>query len=238
MPVSILYFAELPDATVFYQLDLNLIYLDCMNKTLLIFLFLVSTLEVFGQITPGIKVLPHPQQRPVHKDTTIESDTTKENKEPQYFYISVNAGIFVNTKGGAAKRFSPSVEFGRTYGIFDIGLSTGRLNSIGKGGDTSRFLEFRPTINVFSKGRFAEGLCLGAGYVIKAKQGLMTEICNSINFNVSETVALAFTQGYYFFDGTNSSRSTQFIGLNFTYNLLKSHSVNKQRKKAAIVSDN
>lgn len=209
-----------------------------MNKALLTIILFTCTLDAYSQITPGIKVLPHPQQRHVSKDTTIESDTSKENKEPQYFYISVNAGAFVNTRGGVAKRFSPSVEFGRTYGIFDIGLSTGRLNSINKGGDTSRFLEFRATINVFSKGRFAEGLCLGAGYVIKAKQGLMTEICNSINFNVSETVAIAFTQGYYFFDGTNSSRSTQFIGLNFTYNFLKSHSVNKQRKKTAIVNDN
>ena len=209
-----------------------------MNKTILTLTLFICTMQAFAQLTPGVKVLPHPAKKVINKDTTIESDTSKENKEPQYFYASMNAGIFVNTKGGAAKRFSPSVEFGRTYGIFDIGLSTGRLNSIAKGSDTSRFIEFRPTINVFSKGRFAEGLCLGAGYVIKAKQGLMTEICNSINFNASETVAIAITQGYYFFDGTNSSRNGQYVGLNLTYNFLKKHSVNKQRKKAAIVSDN
>jgi len=172
------------------------------------------------------------------KDTVIESDTSKENKEPRYFYLSVNADVFVNAKGGVAKRFSPAVEFGRTYGIFDIGLATGRINSLSSGSDTSRYIEFRPTINVFSKGRFAEALCLGGGYLFKAKQGLMTEICNSINFNISETVAVAVTQGYYFFDGTNSSRSTQYMGFAFTYNFLKPHSVNKQRKKAAIVSDN
>lgn len=172
------------------------------------------------------------------KDTVIESDTSKENKEPRYFYMSVNANVFVNAKGGVAKRFSPAVEFGRTYGIFDIGLATGRINSLSSGSDTTRYIEFRPTINVFSKGRFAEALCLGGGYLFKAKQGLMTEICNSINFNISETVAVAVTQGYYFFDGTNSSRSTQYMGFAFTYNFLKPHSVNKQRKKAAIVSDN
>jgi hypothetical protein len=66
----------------------------------------------------------------------------------------------------------------------------------------------------------------------------MTEICNSINFNISTKVALAVTQGYYFFDGTNSSRGTQYMGLSFTYNFLRDHSVNKQRKKKAIVSDN
>jgi hypothetical protein len=140
------------------------------------------------------------------KDTVIESDTSKENKEPRYYYLSVNTDVFVNTKGGVAKRFSPAVEFGRTYGIFDIGLATGRFSSLSAGSDSSHYIEFRPTINVFSSGRFAEGLCLGGGYVFTAKQGLMTEICNSINFNISTTVAV--TQGYVFFNGTNGSRST------------------------------
>ena len=172
------------------------------------------------------------------KDTVIESDTTKENKEPQYFYLSVNTDVFVNSKGGVAKRFSPALEFGRTYGIFDIGLATGTTNSLSKGNDTAHYIEFRPTINIFSKGRFNEGLCLGAGYLFKAKQGMMTEICNSINFNVTTTLALAVTHGSYFFDGTNNSRSTQYMGFSITYNFLKAHSTNNRRKKAAIVSDN
>jgi hypothetical protein len=74
--------------------------------------------------------------------------------------------------------------------------------------------------------------------VINSKQALMSEICNGINFNVSTTFAIAMLQGYMFFDGTNNARSTQYIGINLTYNFLKPHSVNKQRKKAAIVSDN
>lgn len=184
-------------------------------------------------------LVPHAQHKTIAvKDTSIESDTSKENKEPRYYYMSVNSDVFVNTRGGLAKRFSPAVEFGRTYGIFDIGLATGRINSFSGGSDTVRYIEFRPTINIFSAGRFAEGLCLGGGYVFKAKQSLMTEICNSINFNISTTVAVAITQGYYFFDGTNSSRSTQYMGFAFTYNFLRPHSVNQQRKKAAITKDN
>ncbi len=170
------------------------------------------------------------------KDTVIEKDTSKENKEPRYFYLSALGDVFVNTRGGFAKRFAPGVEFGRTYGIFDIGLATGRVNSLGK--DTARYIEFRPTINIFSAGRFAEGLCLGGGYIFGAKQALMTEICNSINFNITTKVAIAVTQGYVFYDGTNSSRSTQYMGFTFTYNFLKNHSVNNQRKKAAITKDN
>jgi hypothetical protein len=194
---------------------------------------------LFAQNKAGqtlIRSMSHAQNK-TGKDTVVQKDTSKENKEPRYFYMSGNTNVFVNTRGGAAKRFSPSVEFGRTYGIFDIGLSTGRVNSIGSGGDTTRFLEFRPTINIFSKGRFAEALCLGGGYVFKAKQGLMTEICNSINFNITEIWAVAVIQGYYYFDGTNNSRGTQYMGFNVTYNFLQKHSVNINRKKAAIVSD-
>src|ERR1700754_3835768 len=78
------------------------------------------------------------------RDTTTESDTSKENKEPRYFYLSVNTNVFVNTKGGFAKRFAPAVEFGRTYGIFDIGLATGFVNV--QHADTAHYVEFRPTI--------------------------------------------------------------------------------------------
>jgi len=167
-----------------------------------------------------------------------ETDTSKENKEPRYFYVTVSTNVFVNTLGTVGKRFSPSVEFGRTYGIFDIGLAAGRLNSIRDGSDTTYFMEVRPTINIFSKGRFSEALCLGAGYVFNGQQNFMTEICNSINFNISEKVALAISQGYYFFDGTYSNRTAQYMGVNLTYNFLRNDGVNKQRKHAALVNDN
>lgn len=205
------------------------------------FIAILFTLFTFAQNLPRTQAVlkaTQAQHKTVNKDTTIESDTSKETKEPRYFYASVNTDVFVNTKGGAGKRFSPAIEFGRTYGIFDFGLSTGKVNVLSSGGDTTHYIEFRPTINIFSKGRFAEGLCLGGGYMFKAKQGLMTEICNSINFNISEVVAVAITQGYYFFDGTNSSRNTQYMGFALTYNLLKKHGTNIYRKKQALLNDN
>jgi hypothetical protein len=205
-------------------------------------IFLLGALSLFAQTNQAVPIaskalIHHGSNKKAGKDTVIEKDTSKENKEPRYFYLSVAANAFVNAKGGFAKRFAPSAEFGRTYGIFDIGLAAGQLNSFNPGMDTERFLEFGPTINIFSKGRFSEGLCLGAGYILKAKQGLMTEICNSINFNVSTIVTIAVLQGYVFIDGTNSSRSTQYMGFCVTYNFLKPHSVNKRRKKEAIVND-
>lgn len=219
----------------------------------------LSSIFLFAQNIPGRAIPPHGQdtkktsvvknspptkdtallkEKIANKDTVIEKDTSKENKEPRYYYITAITDVLVNAKGGFAKRFAPAVEFGKTFGIFDIGLATGKMNSVTSGRDTTQYIELRPTINIFSKGRFAEGLCLGGGYVFGAKQGLMTEICNSINFNISEKVALAVVQGYFYFDGTNSSRGNQYMGLTLTYNFLRKHSVNMQRKKAVIISDN
>jgi hypothetical protein len=211
-------------------------------KFILPLFFLLSAVELYAQqkaVVPTLTkaVVGNSNRERSSRDTVMESDTSKENKEPQYFYLTLSTNAYVNTTGGFSKRFSPSIEFGRTYGIFDIGLATGRINSISSGSDTTHYLELRPTINVFSKGRFAEALCLGGGYIFRAKQGLMTEICNTINFNISETVAVAVAQGYCFFDGTNSNRSSQYMGFNITYNFLRAHSVNKRRKKATLVDN-
>jgi hypothetical protein len=204
-------------------------------------LLLLTMYYAYAQTTPYIPsvtkgFIAHGTKKKVQ--LVKDADTLIGNKEPRYFYISVSTDAFVNTIGNFGKRFSPSVEFGRTYGIFDIGVAGGRLNSLRDGIDTTYFLEVRPTINIFSKGRFSEALCLGGGYVFNAQQSFMTEICNSINFNISETVSLSVLQGYYFFDGAASNHSAQYMGLNITYNLLKKNSVNKQRKRDAIINDN
>src|SRR5665213_1848118 len=132
---------------------------------------LLNTVFLFAQNVPGRSIPPHGQnakktpgstkvketaaikdtalllrQKIANKDTIIEKDTSKENKEPRYYYITAIADVFVNTKGGFGKRFSPGVEFGKTFGIFDIGLATGKLNIITTGRDTTQYIEFRPTI--------------------------------------------------------------------------------------------
>jgi hypothetical protein len=95
-------------------------------KYIFTFIFFFALLGAFAQ-NHGVNVvqkllLPHSQHKTIAgKDTVISGDTSKENKEPQYFYFSVNTDVFVNSKGGFAKRFSPAFEFGRTYGIFDSG---------------------------------------------------------------------------------------------------------------------
>lgn len=75
------------------------------------------TLSAFAQNSPVTNIskalIPHAQHKTIAgKDTVIESDTSKENKEPRYYYFSALTNVLVNTKGGLAKRFSPGFEFG------------------------------------------------------------------------------------------------------------------------------
>src|SRR6202012_1308039 len=116
-----------------------------MRKRFLPFLLLLIGFAAKAQNSPlstlPKALVPHAQHKTVAgKDTVIESDTSKENKEPSYYYMSVNADVFVNTHVAFARRFSPAVEFGRTYGIFDFGLATGRVNSFSRGADTARYV--------------------------------------------------------------------------------------------------
>lgn len=93
-------------------------------------------------------------------DKTPKFDSVEANQEPRNYYIAFSTNAFVKTVGGFKERFSPSFEVGRTYGIFEVGLASGRLNYIKKGVDTTRFIEFRPTINVFQKAGFRKGYAL------------------------------------------------------------------------------
>ena len=103
--------------------------------------------------------------------TLYKAYSQEREKEAHYNYFSFGTCVYTNATGTFNQKMFITTEFGRTFGIFDIGLMVGRLN-LAKGGDSIYFTEILPTINVFSKGKFSEALTLGAGYVFGAKQKL------------------------------------------------------------------
>lgn len=143
----------------------------------------------------------------------------EKEKEPHYNYLTLSTSVFTNAIGTFNQKAFFSAEAGRTFGIFDIGLSLGRLNFAK--GDSSWFAEVLPTINVFSKGRFSEALTLGAGHIFNRKENFLTEITNSINYAPTNRIVITVYQGNYFFDGKLSTSRTQFMGLSVTFNFIK-----------------
>ena len=186
-----------------------------LRNSLVIILFVLRSMNVYSQDTSKVREL-----------------------EPHYNYITGSFFVYTNTAGTFNQKVFLSVEVGRTYGIFDIGLATGRLNLVasGNGIDSNWFSEVRPTINVFSKGRFSESLTLGAGFIFNAKQNFLTEITNCINFSPNDNLTIAVCQGNYFFDGSQSTSRAQFMGLAATFNLIKKNSKTDVKKRKSLLN--
>ena len=155
-------------------------------------------------------------------------------KEPHYYYVSFGTNVYTNSPGSFKEKAFITTEFGRTFGIFDIGLMAGRLNL--RHSDTSWFSEVLPTINVFSKGRFSEAFTLGAGYVFGAKENFLTEVTNSINFAPDNQMVISVYQGNYFFDGRLSTSKAQFMGLSVTVNFIKKNTKTETLRKKALLN--
>ncbi len=160
-------------------------------------------------------------------------------KEPHYNYISLGTSVFTNTAGTFNQKLFLTAEFGRTFGIFDIGVVTGRLNLVNakNGIDSNWFVEILPTINVFSKGRFSEAFTLGAGRIFNRKENFLTEITNSINFAPNNTTIITVYFGNYFFDGKLSTSRAQFMGLSVTCNLIKKNTKTDTLRKKSLLNN-
>ncbi len=159
-------------------------------------------------------------------------------KEAHYNYISVGTSVFTNTAGTVNQKLFMTAEVGRTFGIFDIGIATGRLNLVPakNGADSNWFAEILPTINVFSKGRFSEALTLGAGHIFHRKENFLTEVTNSINFAANNIIVITVFQGNYFFDGKFSTSKAQFMGLSITFNLIKKNTKTDTLRKKSLLN--
>ena len=158
----------------------------------------------------------------------------KRELEAHYYYLSFGTCVYTNVPGTFNSKVFMTTEFGKTFGIFDIGIMVGRLNF--NHSDTSWFTEVLPTINVFSKGRFSEALTIGAGYVFGAKENFLTEITNSINFAPNNKLVITVFQGNYFFDGKLSTSKAQFMGLSITFNFIKENSKTEQLRKKSLLN--
>lgn len=156
------------------------------------------------------------------------------DKEPHYNYLTLSTSVFTNAIGTFNQKAFCSIEAGRTFGIFDMGLLFGRLN-LAKS-DSSWFAEILSTINVFSKGRFSEALTLGAGRIFNRKENFLTEITNSINFAPNNRMIITVYLGNYFFDGKLSTSKAQFMGLSLTSNFIKKGSQTDGKRRKSLLN--
>ena len=132
-------------------------------------------------------------------------------------YVSFSPSIY-NGTGTFREKAMFTLEVGRTFDVFNLGLAYGKTNlAKQEGGDTTNFIQIRPTLNLFSFQKFSAGVTLGIGKVFGAEQNLMTEFAYSINYMPNQNLFFSLFQGRYNFDGRESASRFSFFGATIGY---------------------
>ncbi len=134
-------------------------------------------------------------------------------------YISL-APSLTNTAGTIFDKSNIALELGQQWDVFSLGIDIGKttLTKIA-GRDTSNYIELRPNLNVFQQGKFTNTFTAGIGIVFAARQGLLTELTNGIEYAYSDKLHFNMFFGQYFYSGRTASDNTTFFGVSAMFYL-------------------
>ena len=85
------------------------------------------------------------------------------------------------------------------------------------GWDTTTFFEFRPNLNVFQQGKFTNTFTAGIGYILNAKENLLTELTSGIEYAYSPQIHFNVYFGQYYYSGRYSDSNSTFFGISCMY---------------------
>lgn len=132
-------------------------------------------------------------------------------------YISLAPSIS-NQAGTLADKMNLGLEIGRQWDVFSAGLVIAK-NSLQKanGKDTTTYFEFRPNLNVFQQGKFTNTFTAGIGYILNAKENLLTELTYGIEYSYSPQIHFNVYFGQYYYSGRYSDSNSSFFGFSCMY---------------------
>ena len=132
-------------------------------------------------------------------------------------YLS-GAMSLTSTPGSLLEKSNASVEVGRQWNVFSLGLTYGRttLDEV-EGKDTCNYIEFRPNLNIFQVGKFTNTLTTGIGYVFGAKENLLMEFTTGIEYSLSTKIHVNIFSGQYYYSGLKSATTAPFFGCSLVY---------------------
>ena len=128
-------------------------------------------------------------------------------------YISLVPCV-TNSAGTLAEKANVSLELGKQWDVFSLGLDIGKT-SLGKvrGRDTTAYLELRPNLNIFQQGRFTNTFTAGIGYIFNSGQNLVTELTSGIEYAYNQKLHFNVYFGQYFYSGRENASDVTFFGI-------------------------
>ncbi len=137
-------------------------------------------------------------------------------------YISLAPSIS-NQAGSLADKININLEVGRQWDVFSLGLVVG-TNSLAKSSpDTTTFFELRPNLNVFQQGKFTNTFTAGIGYIVNAKESLLTELTYGIEYAHTPQIHFNVYFGQYYYSGRYSDSNSTFFGFSCMYYFSPNH---------------
>lgn len=132
-------------------------------------------------------------------------------------YVSL-APSLTNTAGTLWDKSNLALEVGQQWDVFSLGIDIGKSTLAKVGGrDTSTYIELRPNLNVFQQGKFTNTFTAGIGIVFNARQGLLTELTNGIEYAFSDKFHFNMFFGQYFYSGRTASDNATFFGVSAVF---------------------
>ncbi len=129
----------------------------------------------------------------------------------KYFQVYQN---FLNTTGSPYEKINYSLEYGKQWDVYSIGINVGKINNFA-------FTEVKSNLNVFQQGKFTNTLTFGLGYIVNSTTNLLTEMSSGIEYSYSNKIHFNVQFGQYYFSGNSNSNNTTFFGISTIYFLKK-----------------
>lgn len=154
---------------------------------------------------------------PIEKDSIVD---VKSSWYGRSTFVSLTTGT--DTKGEIlSQRMMRNVEFGKSFGSVDIGLSLGQFKHMANDNGAVPFSELRVTMDACQFGIFSNEIAVGAGYLFNSKTPVMMEISSTLFAQVHEHWGLGFVFGNIDFVGNYFDSNKNFFGLFVRYGLLR-----------------
>lgn len=148
--------------------------------------------------------------------TGVGQDTARKASTPYILF----SPAYYNGAGTRAEKTNLGIEVGKEFGVFDLGFVVGMNGLDRPGRDSAFYCEVRPTLDVFTEGKFSSTFTIGIGHMFGAKTNLMTEIAYGITYVPNSRFFFGLYQGQYWFDGKKSANFNTAVTAFFGYYLV------------------
>jgi hypothetical protein len=164
----------------------------------------------------------------------IDKDSIIERKVDKSFYfrsmpLALTSDGFTDVNGNAVNeklknRLTQNIEFGESFGVLDVGLCIGRINTVATPEHylaQRSYIEPKVIMNACQIGIFSNEISIGAGYVPKSQTPILLELSSTIFAQIDDNFGIGVIYGTYELTGDTLDYNKSFTGIFIRYGLIR-----------------